>query len=48
MGYGTFGGPHAPEQVYQGSKYALEVGYRHFDTAYLCKYDTLINYYDDH
>ncbi|KAI9492369.1 NADP-dependent oxidoreductase domain-containing protein [Zychaea mexicana] len=35
VGYGTFGGPDAPEQVYAGSKLALEAGYRHFDTAYL-------------
>lgn len=38
IGYGTFGGPSAPEQVYEGSKIALEVGYRHFDTAYVCKF----------
>ncbi|KAI9488666.1 NADP-dependent oxidoreductase domain-containing protein [Zychaea mexicana] len=35
IGYGTFGGPHAPEQVYHGTKHALEAGYRHIDTAYV-------------
>ncbi|KAI9250139.1 NADP-dependent oxidoreductase domain-containing protein [Phascolomyces articulosus] len=35
VGYGTFGGHAAPTQVYNGSKIALEVGYRHIDTAYL-------------
>ncbi|KAH8547960.1 NADP-dependent oxidoreductase domain-containing protein [Umbelopsis sp. PMI_123] len=34
IGYGTYGGPNAPQEVYQGSKVALELGYRHFDTAY--------------
>jgi diketogulonate reductase-like aldo/keto reductase len=37
IGYGTFGGNDAPEQVYNAAKTALEVGYRHFDTAYICK-----------
>lgn len=37
IGYGTFGGADAPELVYKAAKVALEVGYRHFDTAYLCK-----------
>ncbi|KAI8079099.1 NADP-dependent oxidoreductase domain-containing protein [Gilbertella persicaria] len=34
IGFGTFGGHDAPEQVYEASKCALEKGYRHFDTAY--------------
>ena len=34
IGYGTYGGPNAPQEVYEGSKVALELGYRHFDTAY--------------
>ena len=37
IGYGTFGGSDGPSQVYTGTKHALESGYRHFDTAYLCK-----------
>ncbi|GAA5803937.1 NADP-dependent oxidoreductase domain-containing protein [Helicostylum pulchrum] len=35
IGYGTFGGHDAPEQVYQASKVALKAGYKHFDTAYI-------------
>ncbi|KAI8882102.1 Aldo/keto reductase [Backusella circina FSU 941] len=35
IGYGTFNGDGAFEQVYKSSKYALECGYRHFDTAYI-------------
>ncbi|KAG2228260.1 hypothetical protein INT45_011052, partial [Circinella minor] len=34
IGYGTFGGTDAPPEVYKGTKYALEAGYRHIDTAY--------------
>ncbi|OBZ84280.1 Aldehyde reductase 1 [Choanephora cucurbitarum] len=34
IGYGTFGGHDAVNQVYEASKTALELGYRHFDTAY--------------
>ena len=54
MGYGTFGGNDAATQVYHGTKYALEAGYRHIDTAYLCmlftiflfnNYFLLTNYY---
>jgi diketogulonate reductase-like aldo/keto reductase len=37
IGYGTFGGSDGPSKVYTGTKHALESGYRHFDTAYLCK-----------
>ncbi|KAI7851599.1 NADP-dependent oxidoreductase domain-containing protein [Circinella umbellata] len=35
VGYGTFGGNDAATQVYHGTKFALEAGYRHIDTAYL-------------
>ncbi|KAI8067223.1 NADP-dependent oxidoreductase domain-containing protein [Thamnidium elegans] len=35
IGYGTFGGNDAPEQVYNASKVALKTGYKHFDTAYI-------------
>ncbi|KAG0744374.1 hypothetical protein G6F57_004797 [Rhizopus arrhizus] len=35
IGYGTFGGHDAPEQVYNATKIALKTGYRHFDTAYM-------------
>ncbi|CAO3635207.1 unnamed protein product [Mucor hiemalis] len=35
IGYGTFGGNDAPEQVYNAAKAALEAGYKHFDTAYV-------------
>lgn len=38
IGYGTFGGADAPDLVYKAAKVALEEGYRHFDTAYLCKH----------
>lgn len=38
IGYGTFGGNDAPEQVYNAAKAALDAGYRHFDTAYICKF----------
>ncbi|CEJ01897.1 hypothetical protein RMCBS344292_15918 [Rhizopus microsporus] len=34
IGFGTFGGNDAPEQVYHASKIALKAGYKHFDTAY--------------
>ncbi|KAI8371892.1 NADP-dependent oxidoreductase domain-containing protein [Blakeslea trispora] len=34
IGYGTFGGHDSVDQVYKASKAALELGYRHFDTAY--------------
>ncbi|KAI7869910.1 NADP-dependent oxidoreductase domain-containing protein [Spinellus fusiger] len=34
IGFGTFGGPDAPEAVYHATKSALEMGYRHIDTAY--------------
>ncbi|KAG1472493.1 hypothetical protein G6F56_001504 [Rhizopus delemar] len=34
IGYGTFGGHDAPEQVYNAAKIALKKGYKHFDTAY--------------
>ena len=37
IGYGTFGGADAPHLVHDAAKVALECGYRHFDTAYLCK-----------
>lgn len=43
IGYGTFGGADAPDLVYKAAKVALEEGYRHFDTAYLCKVS--ISYY---
>lgn len=42
IGYGTFGGHNGHEEVYNATKTALQVGYRHFDTAFLCKY-TLFN-----
>ncbi|KAJ8653289.1 hypothetical protein O0I10_011039 [Lichtheimia ornata] len=35
IGFGTYGGPDAPEKVYEGAKVALEVGYRHIDTAFV-------------
>ncbi|KAI9270616.1 NADP-dependent oxidoreductase domain-containing protein [Phascolomyces articulosus] len=35
IGYGTFGGPNAPSEVYEGTKHALAAGYRHIDTAYI-------------
>ncbi|KAI7850957.1 xylose reductase [Circinella umbellata] len=35
IGYGTFGGPNAPSEVYEGTKHALAAGYRHIDTAYV-------------
>lgn len=38
IGYGTFNGEGAFDQVYKSSKYALECGYKHFDTAYICKF----------
>ncbi|RUP45636.1 NADP-dependent oxidoreductase domain-containing protein [Jimgerdemannia flammicorona] len=34
VGMGLFGGPSAPAEVYEASKHALKVGYKHFDTAY--------------
>jgi diketogulonate reductase-like aldo/keto reductase len=38
IGFGTFGGVDAPHQVYEATKAALKAGYRHIDTAYVCKY----------
>ncbi|KAI9311919.1 NADP-dependent oxidoreductase domain-containing protein [Dichotomocladium elegans] len=35
IGFGTYGGPSAPKEVYEGAKEALKVGYKHFDTAYV-------------
>ncbi|KAI8086006.1 NADP-dependent oxidoreductase domain-containing protein [Halteromyces radiatus] len=35
IGYGTFGGVDAPQQVYEGTKFALKAGYRHIDTAFV-------------
>ncbi|KAG2228289.1 hypothetical protein INT45_011081 [Circinella minor] len=35
IGYGTFGGPNAPSEVYEGTKHALAAGYRHIDTAFV-------------
>ncbi|ORY91201.1 NADP-dependent oxidoreductase domain-containing protein [Syncephalastrum racemosum] len=35
IGFGTFGGSDGPKEVYEASKVALELGYRHFDTAYV-------------
>ncbi|KAI8145454.1 NADP-dependent oxidoreductase domain-containing protein [Fennellomyces sp. T-0311] len=35
IGFGTFGGPHAPEQVYPAVKHALKAGYTHIDTAFV-------------
>ncbi|KAI7905138.1 NADP-dependent oxidoreductase domain-containing protein [Cokeromyces recurvatus] len=35
IGFGTFGGNDGSEQVYSAAKAALEVGYKHFDTAYI-------------
>ncbi|KAI7867199.1 NADP-dependent oxidoreductase domain-containing protein [Spinellus fusiger] len=37
IGFGTFGGADAPEAVYHVTKFALEIGYRHLDTAYYYK-----------
>lgn len=42
IGFGTYGGPDAPEKVYEGAKVALEAGYRHIDTAFVCKWHTYI------
>ncbi|KAI9472037.1 MAG: NADP-dependent oxidoreductase domain-containing protein [Benjaminiella poitrasii] len=35
IGLGTFGGKNGPEQIYSAVKDALEVGYKHLDTAYI-------------
>lgn len=37
IGYGTFGGNNGPQEVYDAIKIALEAGYKHIDTAYICK-----------
>ncbi|KAL0141284.1 NADP-dependent oxidoreductase domain-containing protein [Mucor lusitanicus] len=37
IGLGTFGGHNAPTEVYKAVKVALEEGYRHIDTAYICE-----------
>lgn len=37
IGYGTFGGHNGPKEVYDAVKVALEDGYKHIDTAYICK-----------
>ncbi|KAI8145466.1 NADP-dependent oxidoreductase domain-containing protein [Fennellomyces sp. T-0311] len=34
IGFGTFGGPNAPEQVYSAVKHAINAGYTHIDTAF--------------
>lgn len=37
IGFGTYAGTDTPEQVYAATKVGLQTGYRHFDTARICK-----------
>lgn len=46
IGFGTFGGSDGPKEVYEASKVALELGYRHFDTAYVCTCVYVYVYYN--